>query len=908
MNDDGKGFGARLRACRLSARLSQEELADRSGLSVRAISNLEHGRTRWPYRDSLHRLADALELAGMPRAEFLAAAGRRLVRAANSGSAVASGITGPIGSAGAQAASKRVVPRFLPPGVPGFVGRTDQLAALSEVLNQPGGTAVIAAIGGTAGVGKTALAVHWAHRVAEEFPDGQVFVNLRGFDPLAAAMRPADAVRVLLDALEVRGDRLPQTEEAQFGLYRSLLAGKRMLVVLDNARDAAQVRPLLPGAPTCRVVVTSRNELTGLAAIEAARPLMLDVLTEAEARELLRERLGESRLAAEPSAAARIIRSCARLPLALCVIAARAAMRPDFPLAGLATDLAASPGLDAFAVGGDPGADVRAAFSWSCRQLDSGQARVFRLAGLHPGPDFDRYAMAALAGATADQVGRILELLTQACLIRHTESARYGMHDLLRGYARELAGAREGEQEQRAALTRLFDYYLHAAVTATDTVFPAERYRRPPLLTPPPAAAPALAREADALAWLDAERPSLVVATGHAAEHGWPGHATLLSATLYRYLDIGGHYLEAIGIHSSALRAARGAGDRSAEAGALTRLGAVGLRQRRYPEAADCYQQSLAVSREISDPAGQAEALATLGFLEFLQGYPQPAVAHLRQALALDRELGDRKAEAHALASLGFVELRQGRYRQAAEYLQLSHGLFRDVRDRVGQAHALGNLGDVELRQGHYRDAARHLREALDLCRAIGDRSNAADVLAMLGVTELRQGHHQEAVGYLREALDLCRQTGDLSTQATVLNGLGEVSLAAARTTDAGRQHAAALSAATEVGEKYEQARAHEGLANACQFDGDTRKASRHWHVALSLYTELGAPEAEQVRAKLGVEAEAELTRGLPVPVLPGSRVQAFANAASVSAASGINVLNVTGVTGRGYVYQTGGS
>ncbi|MGD0701156.1 MAG: tetratricopeptide repeat protein [Trebonia sp.] len=853
MSGEADGFGALLRTRRRAAGFSQQELAEQSGLAVRTISDLERGRTRWPYPDSLHRLADALGLSGTGRAEFTAAAGRRLGPVARAGTALPSvSREEPKVRDATRSPAKGPVPRLLPAAVPGFVGRGGQVAALWKVLDQPGGTAVIAAIGGTAGVGKTTLAVHWAHQAAREFPDGQLFIDLRGFDPSGAPVRPMDAVRVLLDALEVRADRLPQSEEAQLGLYRTLLAGKRMLIILDNARDVTQVRPLLPGAPTCRVIVTSRNKLTGLTAREAARPLMLDVLTNDEAHELLRQRLGEDRVSAEPDAAARIVRSCEHLPLALSVIAARAWTRPELPLAHVAAALASSPALDALAAGGDPAADVRAAFSWSVRQLDSTAARVFRLASLHPGPQFDAYAVAALAGITADEAVRMLELLTQACLVRHTEPLRFGLHDLLRSYARELAEAHEDEQRRRAAVTRLLDYYLRAAAAAVDTLFPAERTIRTAIAAPPPVSVPTLTAGPDAAAWLDAERESLVAVTEHAARDGWPGHATQLSAILYRYLDIGGHYPDALAIHGSALRAARELGDRAAEGGAMRRLGAVRLRQRLYQEAAGCCRQAVALCHETDDRTGEAKALSDLGFVEFLQSNHADAIAHLRQGLALDRELGDRKAQAHALAGLGFIESRQGRYQQAAEYLWLSYGLFRDVGDRIGQAHALGNLGDAELRQGRYQDAADHLNEALALCRQAGDRSNEADLLACLGDAELRQGRYQDATGHLDLALALCRQTGDLSTQAAVLNTRGEVLRATGRLPEAARQHASALSAATQAGEKYEQARAHDGLAAACHAAGDQRKATRHWRQALGIYTGLGAPEAEVVRTRLG--------------------------------------------------------
>lgn len=334
MSGDSAAFAARLRGCRHLAKLTQDELAERSGLSVRTVRDLERGRTRWPYRDSLYRLADALELTGLVREEFIAAAGRRLSGADPPG-------TAPARTSRTRYGVSTVIPRQLPATVLDFVGRRDQLDALSQVLNYPGGTALISAIGGTAGVGKTALAVHWADQVAAEFPDGQLFLNLRGFDPSGTPMTPAHAVRVLLDALQVPADRIPQTVEGQLGLYRSLLVGKRMLVVLDNAHDAAQVRPLLPGASTCRVLITSRAQLAGLAATEAAHLLALDVMTDAEAWELLRHRLGASRCAAERGAISRIIEASARLPLAMCIIGARVAAEPDLSLDQVATDLAA---------------------------------------------------------------------------------------------------------------------------------------------------------------------------------------------------------------------------------------------------------------------------------------------------------------------------------------------------------------------------------------------------------------------------------------------------------------------------------------------------------------------------------------------------------------------------------------
>jgi tetratricopeptide (TPR) repeat protein/transcriptional regulator with XRE-family HTH domain len=821
--------------------MSQTELAQRSGLSIRMIRDLENGRTWRPLPDSVDRLADALELRAAARARFVTSAGRPVTNAAPKADVPASRST-------RGNAARNVVPRQLPAGVPGFAGRDEQLALLSQVLDQPGGTAIITAIGGTAGVGKTALAIHWAHQVAGEFPDGQIFVNLRGFDPSGTLVTTADAVRAFLDALGVAADRVPGTTEAQLGLYRSLMAGRRMLVVLDNAREAAQVRPLLPGSATCRVLVTSRNQLTGLIALDAARPLNLDVLSDEEARQLLRYRLGADRVAAEPGAADQLIRACAHLPLALCIIAAQAAVRPDLSLGQVAADLTGRPVLDVVSTENDPAADVRAALSWSYRQLDAGPARLFRLAGLHPGAGLEPFAVAALADQAVSQAGRALQSLANACVVHAAGPGRYGLHDLLRGYARELAQTLESQAERRAALTRLLDYYSYATATAMDVLFPAERHRRP-AVTPPQTPAPTFPDEVAALAWLDDQRADLVAACVHAAEHGWPQHAVRLATIMFRYLDSSALFAEAIAVHTSASSAARQIGDRAAEATALHSIGVVHLRQGRYQQATEHYEQALARYENAGDSSGQARSLANLGVAELLQGRPQDAIGYFQRSLALHRASGDQAGEARALGNLGFADLRRGRYAEATAHLQQSLELGRKVNDKAGEARALANIGEVELRQDHYQPAADHLREALALFRHIGDRTSEADTLANLGITELRQGHHEQASANLHDALAICTQTGDVSRQALTLNGLGELLLATGQPAQACARHAAALDLASQDGERYEQARAHEGLAIAYQAGGATARAHRHWEEALAGYTELGAPEADRVRA-----------------------------------------------------------
>jgi transcriptional regulator with XRE-family HTH domain len=420
-----------LRAYRQSAGLSQQDVADRSGVAVRTISDLERGRTRWPYRDSLRRLADALGLAGAAKDDFIATAGRRVAHANSAAEA------GPLGSDAGSPAGDLLVPRFLPLAVRGLVGRDSQLAALSQMLDQVSGTALVIAISGIAGVGKTALAVHWAHRITAKFPDGQLFVNLRGFSPHSTRSASVDVICGLLDALGVCPEQVPASLENLAGLYRSLIAGKRLLIVLDNARDEQQARLLLPGSPGCLAIVTSRNQLTGLSAAEGAHLLTLDVLTDGEARTLLAARLGTDRTDAEPEAVAEIVTLSAGLPLALAVIAARAAARPKFSLSALAAEWRHAPSrLDALD-SGDPAVSVRTVFSWSCQQLTPAAAEMFRLLGLHLGSDITVPAAASLAGILPCEAHLELAELARENLIIEHAPGRYLLHDLLRLYAAE---------------------------------------------------------------------------------------------------------------------------------------------------------------------------------------------------------------------------------------------------------------------------------------------------------------------------------------------------------------------------------------------------------------------------------------------------------------------------------------
>lgn len=812
-----------VRIRRVEARLTQEQLAELSGLSVRAISDIERGTTMRPRRSSIALLEAALnrfaEASDAPSTDEVARLGHGL---------------------------RSAVPRQLPPAVPSFVGRARELDALTELLlrMEAGcGAVVVSAIAGTAGVGKTALALHWAHQAAERFPDGQLYVNLRGHDP-DQPVAAADALAWVLRALGVAGQDIPPEPGERAALYRSVLARRRILVVLDNAGSPEQVRPLLPGAPACGVLVTSRDSLAGLVARDGAVRLDLDLLPMADAVALLRTLIGR-RVDADPAAAEVLASQCSRLPLALRVAAEVATAHPHMSLADLAGELADQLlRLDLLDAGGDQRAGVRTVFSWSYRNLVAAAARAFRLLGLHPGADFDRYAATALTGTALRQVGPLLDLLARAHLIQEAGPDRYNMHDLLRAYARDLAATEDSEEERQAALNRLFDHYLHTAGAAMDLLYPAETARRPRIL-PTAALEVPVTTSATARAWLDAERANLTAV----AAHGLPHRTSRLAAILSRYLDSGGHYPEAAAIHEHASRAARLSGDSAAEATSLTSLGLTHFRQGRYRQAATYLQQALALFRQVGHLAGQARALCNLGLVEFQQArWPQGA-DYLQQALALHRAVGDQTGEAGVLCNLGYVDQRLGRFDQAASRLQHALEVSRQVGNRTGQGRALGHLGLVDLRQGRCPAAADHFEAALALFRETGDRSAEAYNLVNLGFAELGQGSYEQATAHHRAGLDLFREFGDRSGEGEALNGLGAVLLATGCPCDARAHYDIALSLATEIGDRDLQARAHDGLGHACHATGEPSQARRHWEQAHAIYVELGVPEADAVHA-----------------------------------------------------------
>ncbi|MDQ3763266.1 MAG: tetratricopeptide repeat protein [Actinomycetota bacterium] len=617
------------------------------------------------------------------------------------------------------------VPAQLPAGVAVFSGRRDELARLDALLALPAQAppaqptkAVIATVSGTPGVGKTTLVVHWAHRVAHLFPDGQLYVNLRGFDPSATVLGPGEAMRGFLGAFGVAAERIPPGLAAQSALYRSLLAGKRVLVVLDNARDVEQVHPLLPGAAGCLAIVTSRHQLTGLIATEGAPCLALELLSPTEARDLLADRLGAGRASTEAQAVDDIIAGCAGLPLALAITAARAATHPGFSLQVLAKELTEEhTRLDALDTG-EATTSVRAVFSWSYQALSPSAARLFRLLGLHPGVDISVPAATCLANLTRHQTRDALAELTRAHLLTQPTPGRYTFHDLLRAYACHLATTEHCDSDHRTALTRLFDHYLHTATAAIDTLYPPDHHHRPHL-GPPGTPAQPRADPTTARTWLDTERANLTAIITHTATHGWHTHTTRLANILFRHLEIAVDRPEALTIYTHARHAAHHIGDKATEALALTMLGFSYWQHGRTQQAIDHHKEALTLCREINFPTGEALTLTYLGIVCWQLGHYQQAADHLQHSLTICRDIGHLRGEALALTYLGVVACHQGHDQQAADHLQHALTLCRDITFPLAEALALTYLGVVACHQGHYQQAADHHQHALTLCRDI---------------------------------------------------------------------------------------------------------------------------------------------------------------------------------------------
>ena len=670
------------------------------------------------------------------------------------------------------AARSAAAPAQLPPDVYGFTGRKEQLrqldarlAVASPAPDAPVAPVAIVAIDGMAGVGKTALAVHWAHRAAARFTDGQLYVNLRGFDPNRSPVTPDEAVRGFLDALDVPPERIPATLEAQVGLYRSLLAGRRVLVLLDNASDAEQVRPLLPGASGCMAVAASRNRLAGLVTTTGAYPMTLNLPSVDEARELLEHRLGIARIAAEPSAVNEIIAMCARLPLALAIVATRAATQPSRPLAVLAAELREAKGGLAEFTDPDLASDVRAVFSWSYRQLTPAASRVFRLLGVHPGPDIGTPAAASLAGLSAAEVRPLLAELVRASLLEHA-TGRYAFHDLLRAYATELALALDTDAQRNAALHRALSHYVHSAYAADRLLNP---HRDDPV-TPPPIPAEVtpepVGDQRQALGWFDAEHRVLLALIRQANDDtlSWQ-----LAWTLTRFFTYHGHWHDSIDALTAAMGAARRLADPLKEAFAHRFLGCAYVQLGRFGDAEVRLRDALNLYHAAGDAAGEAHSHRHHAWLLERQGRYREALGHARQALDLFRTAGHRPGQARSLNAIGWFDAMLGDYAEAVAYCQQALELQRELGDRFGQAETWDSLGYANQRLGRHATAISCYRTAVALYQAFDDRYNAADSTASLGDAHYAAGDTasaRTAWGHAADSLDMLGHPGAAKVRA----------------------------------------------------------------------------------------------------------------------------------------------
>jgi tetratricopeptide (TPR) repeat protein len=625
------------------------------------------------------------------------------------------------------------VPRQLPPGVGDFTGRAqvlDQLDALLPSATGGASTVVISAIAGTAGVGKTAVALHWAHRIKDRFPDGQLYVDLRGFDASGQTVQPDEAVRGFLEALGIPRQRIPADLRAQIGLYRSLMAGRRTLVVLDNARDAEQVRPLLAGAAGSLVMVTSRSQLSGLVAANGAQLLPLDVLSAEDARQLLTRRLGAARVSAEPQAVEEIIAGCARLPLALAMVAARAATRPHMPLATLAAQLhAAGRGLDPF-TDIDPRSDLRAVLSWSYHALPPDTGRLFRLLSLHPGPDLAAPAAASLAGLAAERLRPILDELTRGHLLIEPTPGRYTFHDMLRVDATELTDTHDTEPDRRAALHRLLDHYLHTAHSAAALV---GADRDPIALRPPQPGAviPQLTGRKQAIAWFTAERRALLAAIDHAASAGFHTHAVQLARAVLDFLDHQGHWHDMIATQHAALNAAQRLADRPEQARAHRALGYAYSGLGVYHDAHSHLQRALELDRTLGDDLGKAHTHQIVALTLERQDHYLPALDHARQALDLYRATGHQPGQARTLNMISSYHGRLGvdppARAEGGNALAVSHPLGHPTADVTDVAGWGGDHSGPRSAGDHQQTASYH-QHALNLVREIAHRHQDTDL------------------------------------------------------------------------------------------------------------------------------------------------------------------------------------
>ena len=811
MAEPPAGFGSLLRRLRREARLTQEELAEASALSVRAVAYLERGVVTTPQKETVRLLADALRLVGPVRTGFEAAARGR--------------------AAGGVAAATRTLPR----DITSFTGRARELDRLVEAAAGAGGVVGIHAIGGMAGVGKTAFAVHVAHRLATQFPGGQIFLPLHGHTPGQQPVDPADALASLLLTAGVAPALIPPGLQARMALWRDRLAGQQLLLILDDAVGSEQVLPLLPGTGGSLVLVTSRRHLS---ALDDAIAISLDTLPAGEAAGLLIRLAGRAGLGAGDPGVAEIARLCGYLPLAIGMVARQLRHHPAWSAAGRAAELAEA--VDRLELMATENLSVAAAFNLSYADLSADQQRLFRRLGLHPGPEADQYAAAALDGTGLTAARRGLEALYDQYLLTEPVPGRYRMHDLIREHARALAGRVDPDRDRELATARLLDCYQHAAARAEALIARQTRPGPAAAQGAVPAVVPGLADGQQALAWARAERAGLLACLDHATAAGQHARVIALTAGLAGLLRLDGPWAEAITRQHAAIEAARQAGDRLSHANALHDLGDVRWLMGEYRAAARDLEQALGIYRDLGDRLGQANALRYLGAVRRGTDDCPAAARDLEQALGIYRDIGDRLGQANALYYLGDVRQLTGEYPTAAQNLEQALGIYRDLRDRLGQANALNYLGNVRQLTGEYPAAAQILEQALGIYRDLGDRLGEAYALRYLAAVRRATGEYPTAAQDLEQALGISRDLGNRFGQAWALLYLGMVRRATGEYPAAAQDLEQALGISRDLGDRFGQAWALLYLGIVRRATGEYPAAAQDLEQALGILHDLG--------------------------------------------------------------------
>jgi len=833
-------FAGLLRQLRTEALLTQEELAEAAGVSPRSVSDLERGITRTAHKDTGVLLAGALGLPGSARELFVAAA-RGKAPAAQVLAARQVGVPGAFAAAATRA---------LPRDIAAFTGRQAELARLMGTLAAAaaagGGVVGVHAVDGMAGIGKTTFAVHAAHRLAGVFPDGQFFLPLHAHTPGHGPVGPGDALASLLLTAGVPAGQIPPGLDARAGRWRDHVAGKKILLLLDDAAGHEQVQPLLPGTAGSLVLITSRRRLT---ALHGTAVISLDTLPPAEAATLLVRLAARPGLRAGDAAVGEITRLCGYLPLAIGMLASQLHHHPARTASNLAAELAAAG--DRLSLMHAENLSVAAAFGLSYTDLTAGQQRLFRRLGLVPGPSIDAYAAAAVDDIGLDEARRCLDELYDQHLLTELTSGRYRLHDLLREHARALAAA-DDPANCDAAIGRLLDYYLHTAVVAARHI--ATRAGPASDWLPsgrPPAHAPGLSTHGQAAAWMETERPDLHAAVSYAAASGRALHAVWIPAAMSGFLHIYGHADQAAVLHRTALTAARQAADRAGQAATLRHLGIVHMLTGDHRSAAASLHQAMAIFRDIGDRAGQAHSINNLGSVQQRTGNYPAAAASKQQALAIFRDVGDRLGQANALNDLGLTRQLTGDYSAAAASYQQALALYRDAGHPFGQADTLSNLGEMQQLTGDYAGAAASQQQALTIFGEIGHPFGQAWALNGLGAVQQLTGDYAAAAASHRQALAIFRDLGFRLDQAETLNNLGELSSRTSATSQAREHHSRALQIARDISAPLQEARALEGIGHAYLIDGDTGQAATHLRHALSVYQRIGAPGAGRVQEVL---------------------------------------------------------